>query len=95
MHSAEMCPYAHRTLGPGDRAWASQHLAIHRAGRLGGRTPRHADCRSVLARSLIVTSAPASGVYSWRFAGRTLIVTPVADKKCVVRETLFGGRWKR
>ena len=35
------------------------------------------------------------GVYSWRLAGRTLIVTPVADKRCVVRETLFCGRWKR
>jgi hypothetical protein len=35
------------------------------------------------------------GVYSWRLAGRTLIVTPVADKKCVVRETFFGGRWNR
>ena len=35
------------------------------------------------------------GVYSWRPAGRTLIVTPVADKRCVVRETFFGGRWKR
>jgi hypothetical protein len=35
------------------------------------------------------------GIYSWRLAGRTLIVTPVADKRCVVRETFFGGRWKR
>ena len=35
------------------------------------------------------------GVYSWRLAERTLIVTPVADKRCVVRETLFGGHWKR
>jgi len=35
------------------------------------------------------------GAYSWRLAGRTLIVTPVADKRCVVRETFFGGRWKR
>jgi hypothetical protein len=35
------------------------------------------------------------GVYSWRLTGRTLIVTPVADKGCVVRATFFGGRWKR
>ncbi len=35
------------------------------------------------------------GVYSWHLTGRTLIVTPVADKRCVVRETFFGGRWKR
>jgi hypothetical protein len=35
------------------------------------------------------------GIYSWRLAGRTLIVAPVADKRCVVRETFFGGRWKR
>ena len=35
------------------------------------------------------------GIYSWRRAGRTLIVAPVADTKCVVRETFFSGRWKR
>jgi hypothetical protein len=35
------------------------------------------------------------GVYSWHLAGRTLVVRPVADAKCVVRATLFGGRWKR
>jgi len=35
------------------------------------------------------------GVYSWHLSGRTLIVTPVADKRCVVRATFFGGRWKR
>jgi hypothetical protein len=35
------------------------------------------------------------GVYSWRLAQRTLNVRPVADAKCVVRETFFGGRWKR
>jgi hypothetical protein len=37
----------------------------------------------------------SKGVYSWRLAGRTLVVTPVADKRCVVRATFFGGRWKR
>jgi hypothetical protein len=36
-----------------------------------------------------------AGTYSWQLAGRTLIVTPVADKRCVVRATFFGGRWKR
>ena len=35
------------------------------------------------------------GVYSWHLTGRTLSVTPVADKRCVVRATFFGGRWKR
>ena len=35
------------------------------------------------------------GVYSWHLTGRTLIVAPVADKRCVVRATFFGGRWKR
>jgi len=35
------------------------------------------------------------GVYGWQLSGRTLIVTPVADKRCVVRATFFGGRWKR
>jgi hypothetical protein len=35
------------------------------------------------------------GVYSWRLVGRTLIVRPVADTRCVVRATFFGGRWKR
>jgi hypothetical protein len=36
-----------------------------------------------------------AGVYSWRLTGRILVVTPVADKKCIVRATFFGGRWKR
>jgi hypothetical protein len=35
------------------------------------------------------------GLYSWHLSGRTLIVAPVADKRCVVRATFFGGRWKR
>ena len=35
------------------------------------------------------------GVYSWHLTGSTLIVRPVADTRCVVRETFFGGRWKR
>ncbi len=36
-----------------------------------------------------------NGVYSWRLSGRTLVLTPKADTKCIVRETFFGGRWKR
>jgi hypothetical protein len=35
------------------------------------------------------------GLYSWHLTGSTLIVRPVADTRCVVRATFFGGRWKR
>ena len=35
------------------------------------------------------------GAYAWTVSGRTLILKPIADKKCPVRETFFGGRWKR
>ena len=35
------------------------------------------------------------GVYGWTVSGRTLILKPIADKRCQVRETFFGGRWKR
>ena len=35
------------------------------------------------------------GVYTWQLVGTTLVVRPLADKRCVVRETFFGGRWKR
>jgi hypothetical protein len=35
------------------------------------------------------------GTYSWQLTGSTLIVKPVADTRCVVRATFFGGRWKR
>jgi hypothetical protein len=35
------------------------------------------------------------GVYSWRLTGATLVLTPTADPKCVVRATFLGGRWKR
>ena len=35
------------------------------------------------------------GVYGWSVSGRALILKPIADKKCPVRETFFGGRWKR
>lgn len=35
------------------------------------------------------------GTYSWHLTGRTLAVTPVADKNCIVRATFFGGNWKR
>jgi hypothetical protein len=36
-----------------------------------------------------------SGTYSWHLTGQTLAVTPVADSKCIVRATFFGGNWKR
>jgi hypothetical protein len=35
------------------------------------------------------------GVYGWTVSGRTLILKPIADKRCQVRETFFGGRWNR
>jgi hypothetical protein len=35
------------------------------------------------------------GAYTWTVSGRTLILKPIADKKCPVRETFLGGRWKR
>lgn len=35
------------------------------------------------------------GVYRWSASGRTLILEPTADKSCPIRETFFGGRWKR
>jgi hypothetical protein len=35
------------------------------------------------------------GVYSWPLHASTLIVRQVAATRCVVRETFFGGRWKR
>jgi hypothetical protein len=35
------------------------------------------------------------GVYSWHLLGRTLIVRPLADTRCLVRATFFGGRWTR
>jgi hypothetical protein len=36
-----------------------------------------------------------NGTYSWHLTGQTLVVTPVADNKCIVRATFFGGKWKR
>src|SRR5262245_42925377 len=35
------------------------------------------------------------GLYKWTVSGRTLILEPIRDKACVVRETFFGGHWKR
>jgi hypothetical protein len=35
------------------------------------------------------------GTYGWAVVGRTLILKPIADKRCQVREAFFGGRWKR
>lgn len=53
---------------------------------------------STNAGRLTLGSVPVcsfKGVYSWRLAGRSLVLTPVADKRCVVRATFLGGRWKR
>ena len=72
--------------------------------RPGGYLPGCARCQdftttfTTTGGRLTLGSIPVcsfKGVYSWRLAGRTLIVTPVSDKSCVIRETLFGGRWKR
>lgn len=50
------------------------------------------------AHRLTLGSVPVcsfEGVYSWYLAGKTLTVRPVADTRCAVRATFFGGRWKR
>ena len=49
-------------------------------------------------RHLTLGSVPVcsfKGVYRWLLTGSTLVVTPVADGRCVVRATFFGGRWQR
>jgi hypothetical protein len=35
------------------------------------------------------------GTYAWTVVARTLTLEPVSDKRCPVRETFFGGHWKR
>jgi hypothetical protein len=69
----------------------------------------HPGCTSFCAEDFTTTFNPTAGrltlgsvpvcsfkgTYSWRLAGRTLVVTPVADTKCIVRATFFGGNWKR
>jgi hypothetical protein len=35
------------------------------------------------------------GVYTWHLVGSALEVRPLADARCIVRATFFGGRWKR
>ena len=47
---------------------------------------------------LTLGSVPAcsfKGTYSWLASRRTLILKPIADKECPIRETFWGGRWKR
>lgn len=47
---------------------------------------------------LMLGSVPVcsfKGTYAWSVAGKTLTLKPIADKNCPVRETFFGGRWKR
>jgi hypothetical protein len=40
-----------------------------------------------------VCSTP--GAYGWKTSGRSLTLTPIADKHCGPREALFTGVWKR
>jgi hypothetical protein len=50
------------------------------------------------AGHLTVGNVPAcsfKGAYSWTASSRTLVLKPIADKRCPVREAFFGGRWKR
>ena len=50
------------------------------------------------AGHLTVGNVPAcafQGAYSWTATSQTLVLKPIADKKCPVREAFFGGRWKR
>jgi hypothetical protein len=42
-----------------------------------------------------VPACSFKGAYTWRTAGRTLVLTAVADNLCPIREAFFGGRWKR
>ena len=47
---------------------------------------------------LTVGNVPAcsfKGTYSWLASAHTLILKPIADKQCPIRETFWGGRWKR
>jgi hypothetical protein len=41
-----------------------------------------------------VPACSSTGTYSWSVSGRTLLLKPVADKGCPVRETFWGGSWK-
>ncbi len=42
-----------------------------------------------------VPRCSSKALYRWRVSGRTLTLAPLADKACQIRETFFGGRWKR
>jgi hypothetical protein len=47
---------------------------------------------------LLLGSVPVcsfKGTYKWTASARVLTLTPIADKRCLVRETFFGGRWNR
>ena len=64
----------------------------------GSCTPDFETTVTTAGARLTLGSVPVcsfKGVYSWVLSGRTLIVKPIADKRCQVRETFFGGRWKR
>jgi hypothetical protein len=61
-------------------------------------TPDFATTITTDGARLTLGSVPVcsfKGTYSWIVSGRTLILKPLADQKCQVRETFFGGRWKR
>jgi hypothetical protein len=69
----------------------------------------HPGCASFCGEDFTTTFTPTAGrltlgsvpvcsfngTYSWHLTGQTLVVTPVADNKCIVRATFFGGKWKR
>jgi hypothetical protein len=47
---------------------------------------------------LMLGSVPVcsfKGTYKWTASARVLTLTPIADQRCPVRETFFGGRWNR
>jgi hypothetical protein len=61
-------------------------------------SPDFATAITTAGARLMLGSVPVcsfKGAYGWSVSGRTLMLEPIADKKCPVRETFFGGRWKR
>jgi hypothetical protein len=85
-------------------------MVIKRSGRVIVYLPRTyrpgwslctPDFETIIATAggrLMLGSVPVcsfKAAYAWTVSGRTLILKPIADKKCPVRETFFGGGWKR
>jgi hypothetical protein len=61
-------------------------------------TPDFATTITTAGARLTLGSVPACsfrGAYRWIASGRTLILKPIADRRCRIRETFFGGRWMR